>query len=45
MLKAMRRLNVVPECECFDTGIVRSIGMFQSTGMLAKVQPTCFSAY
>ena len=39
MLAAMRRLQVVPECECFDTGIVRSIAMFQSTGMLAKVLP------
>ena len=34
MLDAMTALDVVPECECFDTGIVRSISMFQSTGML-----------
>lgn len=36
MLLAMRRLNIVPECECFDTGIVRSISMFQTVGMLNK---------
>jgi hypothetical protein len=34
MLAAMRRLGVVPECECFDTGIVRSVGMFQKVGIL-----------
>ena len=33
--KAMRALNVVPECECFDTGIVRSVGLFAEVGMLA----------
>ncbi len=26
--QAMKRLDIVPECECFDTGIVRSIGLF-----------------
>jgi uncharacterized protein (DUF849 family) len=31
---AMDRLGVVPECECFDTGIVRSVGLFQHNGML-----------
>ena len=30
----MDRLGVVPECECFDTGIVRSVGMFHRAGML-----------
>ncbi len=31
---AMVELNVVPECECFDTGILRSVGMFVTNGML-----------
>jgi 3-keto-5-aminohexanoate cleavage enzyme len=31
---AMSALNVVPECECFDTGIVRSVGLFQEVGLL-----------
>ncbi|MBH24052.1 MAG: 3-keto-5-aminohexanoate cleavage protein [Myxococcales bacterium] len=34
MLEAMRGLDVVPECECFDTGIVRSLSMFERNGML-----------
>ena len=33
-LEAMNRNGVVPECECFDTGILRSVGMFESKGML-----------
>lgn len=32
--KVMRELDIVPECECFDTGIVRSIGMFVDAGIL-----------
>jgi len=28
--------HVVPECECFDTGIVRSVKMFQHVGLLRK---------
>lgn len=35
-LDAMRANNVVPECECFDTGIVRSIAMFEANGMLEQ---------
>ena len=31
---AMKALGVVPECECFDTGIVRSVGLFVDTGLL-----------
>lgn len=31
---AMKRLDVVPECECFDTGIVRSVGLFVHVGLL-----------
>jgi len=33
-LNVMKENNIRPECECFDTGIVRSISMFKSTGML-----------
>jgi uncharacterized protein (DUF849 family) len=33
-LSAMDTLGVVPDCECFDTGIVRSIAMLKATGML-----------
>lgn len=33
-LKVMRANDIVPECECFDTGIVRSIGMFEQVGLL-----------
>jgi uncharacterized protein (DUF849 family) len=32
-LDVMLANDIVPEFECFDTGIVRSVGMFQSTGM------------
>ena len=31
---AMQELGVVPECECFDTGIVRSVGLYQQVGLL-----------
>ena len=31
---AMSELGVVPECECFDTGIVRSVGLYQQVGLL-----------
>ncbi|MFO0751658.1 MAG: 3-keto-5-aminohexanoate cleavage protein [Myxococcota bacterium] len=31
---AMRGWGITPECECFDTGIVRSIGLFLENGML-----------
>lgn len=33
-LTSMDTLGIVPECECFDTGIVRSIAMLKATGML-----------
>jgi 3-keto-5-aminohexanoate cleavage enzyme len=33
-LSVMRNLNIAPECECFDTGIVRSIDMFHRNGIL-----------
>lgn len=31
---AMTALNVVPECECFDTGILRSVAMYHQAGMI-----------
>lgn len=35
-LEHMDALGIVPECECFDTGIVRSIDMFVARGLLKK---------
>ncbi len=35
-LAVMDRHRIVPECECFDTGIVRSVGMFHRKGMLGE---------
>lgn len=34
-LEVMRRVGIVPECECFDTGIVRSIELFKQVGLLS----------
>lgn len=31
---AMKRLGVVPECECFDTGILRSVALYARRGMV-----------
>ncbi len=31
---AMARLEIIPECECFDTGILRSVGLFLEVGLL-----------
>lgn len=36
MVDAMNRLGVVPECECFDLGIVRSVAMFERLGFYKK---------
>jgi uncharacterized protein (DUF849 family) len=33
-LDKMYELGITPECECFDTGIVRSVKMFADKGML-----------
>lgn len=33
-IAAMDAHGVIPECECFDTGIVRSVAMFAQKGML-----------
>ena len=32
--QSIRERSVVPECECFDTGIVRSIRMYEDVGIL-----------
>ena len=34
VIAAMNANDVVPECECFDTGILRSVGLFEQVGML-----------
>lgn len=31
---AMNSIDCIPECECFDSGIVRSVGMYQRNGFL-----------
>jgi uncharacterized protein (DUF849 family) len=33
-LATMEEHNILPECECFDTGIVRSLNLFQANGIL-----------
>ena len=33
-LAVMREEGIVPECECFDTGILRSVSLLQQAGML-----------
>lgn len=33
-LSVMNETNTLPECECFDTGILRSVVMFESAGLL-----------
>ncbi len=32
--EVMERNGITPECECFDTGIVRSVSMFRDAGIL-----------
>eukprot|EP00941_MAST-03F_sp_MAST-3F-sp1_P001630 g1630.t1 len=36
MLTAMVERDICPECECFDTGIVRSIAMFEDVGLFGN---------
>jgi 3-keto-5-aminohexanoate cleavage enzyme len=36
MLNAMVERGICPECECFDTGIVRSISMFEDVGLFGN---------
>lgn len=38
-LDAMKEHGAKPEFECFDTGIVRSVAMFQAAGMLPDDRP------
>ena len=33
-LATMSEHGIMPECECFDTGIIRSIAMFEGVGLL-----------
>lgn len=35
-LDTMKANDIVPECECFDTGIIRSVSMLEAAGLLAK---------
>ena len=35
-LDVMAEEGIVPECECFDTGIVRSVKMFKQQGLLPE---------
>jgi len=41
-LKVMNEENILPECECFDTGIVRSIPMYEKHGMLKSPASVSF---
>ena len=36
MIKAMDQTDTVPEMECFDVGIVRSVGMYAHNGMCSE---------
>ncbi|MBN8290660.1 3-keto-5-aminohexanoate cleavage protein [Rhodobacter sp. NTK016B] len=38
IVEAMAETGTKPEFECFDTGIVRSVGMFAETGMVRRPQ-------
>ncbi len=33
-VEVMKRLEIVPECECFDTGILRSVALFVRRGLV-----------
>ncbi len=35
-LKVMYDHHITPECECFDTGILRSVSMFRQVGLLKE---------
>ncbi|MEQ1502427.1 MAG: 3-keto-5-aminohexanoate cleavage protein [Myxococcota bacterium] len=35
-VRKMGALGIVPECECFDTGIVRSLKLFEQVGLLRQ---------
>ena len=36
LLNAMQSVNAIPECECFDTGHIRSIDLFEQNGILQR---------
>jgi 3-keto-5-aminohexanoate cleavage enzyme len=38
-LEVMREVGAKPEFECFDTGIVRSVAMFEQVGMIRDGRP------
>lgn len=38
LVAVMRETGTKPEFECFDTGILRSVGMFAGVGMVARPQ-------
>lgn len=38
MLAAMRKVEALPEFECFDVGIVRSVGLYRGAGMMQSEQ-------
>jgi len=40
--EAMARIDCRPECECFDTGIVRSVAMFERAGILTAPSHVSF---
>ncbi|MFB6263593.1 MAG: 3-keto-5-aminohexanoate cleavage protein [Bradymonadaceae bacterium] len=35
-LEIMDEHDIIPECECFDTGIVRSVGLYEGAGILEE---------
>jgi 3-keto-5-aminohexanoate cleavage enzyme len=35
----MNEIDAVPECECFDTGILRSVGLFLENGLDGAFRP------
>jgi uncharacterized protein (DUF849 family) len=35
-LEVMYEHDIIPECECFDTGIVRSLNLYQQNGILER---------
>lgn len=35
-LEVMEEHDIVPECECFDTGIVRSLNLYEQNGLLER---------
>src|SRR5205823_3910203 len=40
--KEMAAASTLPECECFDTGIVRSIALFEQVGILTPPSHVSF---